>query len=109
MPQALTDILPSDVYTFFHHLPQGCFCPFKFDLQLTSSESFHLATVSKCHPAYYSQLQEDLWLEIEPVASHILGKSSSGMFSPPSLVTVHFFNKQRSFCKRQYIRYMKGF
>ena len=72
MPQALTDILPSDVYTFFHHLPQGCFCPFKFDLQLTSSESFHLATVSKCHPAYYSQLQEDLWLEIEPVASQML-------------------------------------
>lgn len=35
-----------------------------------------MVPVSKCHPAYYSQLQEDLWLGIKPMASHILGKSS---------------------------------
>lgn len=63
-----------------------------------------MATVSECHPAYYSQLQEDLdllWLGIEPMASHILGKSCPAelgpqllghVYSPTPLFNIYFFN-----------------
>lgn len=98
MLQALTDILPSDLYTFSIIFHKAAFCSFKFDLYVTSSERSHMATVSKCHPAYYSQLREDLgllWLGIEPMASpaELSPPVSGACLVPSALFNIHFFNK----------------
>lgn len=117
MPQELTHAVPSDLHKFSLIPHSACFSPFKFSSHVTSSERHCVATVSKRHSACYSQFQGHLCLlsllGIEPMASYILGQCSPADLGlqllghvqyPPSLFNARFFNKLRSFHRREYSR-----